>query len=76
MSNRSDVVEEDLVLVIEPLVERLNGVIPAEGLGHMMGHEANVLEVGVLDVLHQPVLGPGQLMFRHWGFPFVKPTQE
>ena len=42
----------------------------------MVGHEADVLEVGVLDVLPQPVLGPGQLVFRHWSFPLVEPAKE
>ena len=76
MSDRPDVVEQDLVLVVNPLVERLNRVIPEVGLWHMVGHEADVLEVGVLDVLHQPVLGPCQLVLRHWSFPLVKPAKE
>ena len=64
MAKFSDVVEENLVLVINASIESLNTVVPVVGLGHMVGQQVDVLEVGVLDVLHQPVLGLKKLYMR------------
>ena len=64
MAKFSDVVEENLVLVINASIESLNTVVPVVGLGDVVGQQVDVLEVGVLDVLHQPVLGLKKLYMR------------
>merc|ERR1711971_28334 len=47
-------VKEDDVLVIESLVEHLEGLVPDVGVGHGEGHHVLVPEVSVGDVLGQP----------------------
>ena len=76
VSQLSDVVEQNLVLIVDPSIEDLDTVIPVIRLGHVVGQQVDVLEVGVLDVLHQPVLRPRQLRLRHRGRPLVKPAKE
>merc|ERR1711971_1511886 len=49
-------VKEDDVLIIESLVEHLEGLIPDIGVGHGEGHHVLVPEIGVGDMLGEPVL--------------------
>merc|ERR1719481_982743 len=63
VSNFSDGVKENLVLIIDPLIEDLEGLIPMIRLGDLMGHKARpyVLEVSILDVIDEPLLCPEEL---------------
>merc|ERR1719431_2291859 len=45
-------------------------------LWNMIRKRANILEVCVLDVLDQPVLGPGELIFRYRRGPGIKTCKK
>ena len=59
VGNPSDAVKQDLVLLVQSSTENLKRIVPHIWFWHMVRHDVNVLDVSVLDELHQPVLGPG-----------------
>ena len=71
-----DVGEEDIVFTIKTRVVSGEGGVPDIGLRHLMLQSSLVAKVCVLDVLHQPVLGPLELLDVHRGRHLVEPGAE
>ena len=66
MAQLSEMIKQDLVLIIKSVVENFYGVVPVVRLRYMVWHQTNILEVSVLDVLNQPILGPVSDLSTKW----------
>ena len=71
-----DVGEEDVMLSINPGVICGKGGIPDIGLGNLVLKVPLVSKVCVLDMLHQPVLGPLEFLNVHRRGHLVEPGAE
>ena len=71
-----DVGKEDVVLTVDSGIVSGEGLVPDVGLRYLMLQMSLVAEVSVLDVLHQPVLGPLELVDVYGGGNLVEPRAE
>ena len=73
LGDLEDVGEEHVVLTVDTGVVSGEGGVPDVGLRHLVLQVSLVAKVGVLDVLHQPVLGPLELVDVDRGGHLVEP---
>merc|ERR1719508_264093 len=71
-----DVLEQDVMLRIEPTVVHGECFIPDIWLGNLVEEVTFESEIGVLDVLGEPVLGPFDVFKDHRGVHAFQPNAE
>merc|ERR1719244_2489227 len=69
VANFSDSIKKSNVFFVKTRIEHFQAVIPGNGGWDMVGQLANILEVCVLDVLHQPILGICKFRIRNRNCP-------